>query len=50
MITGVPIGVHEYAQRMTGVGMCTQPWLAMEVFSLPGPYIDEGSHDASCRK
>jgi hypothetical protein len=39
-----------YAHAMTDVGACTQPWLALSVFSLPGPKAVLGSHGASCKK
>src|ERR1017187_5551377 len=51
MTTGVPIGVHENAHCITGVGVWTQPWLAAcWLFSPPGPYELVDSHDASWMK
>lgn len=37
IITGVPIGVHWHAQRITRVGIWTHPWPATSLLSLPGP-------------
>jgi len=47
MITGVPSGVQGYTQAIIAPGVCTQPWLADAVFSLPGPKALVGSQGAS---